>query len=71
MEERLRRLLEFRWSPYLGYAGYQRPLPWVSRQPLAGLCGGRSAAGQCAALRSYIEGAVRQGGVEPPLARVL
>jgi len=71
VEERLRRLREFRWSSYPGYAGYQRPLAWVWRQPLAGLCGGRSAEEQGAALRSYTEGAVRQGGVEPPWARVV
>ena len=71
VEERLRRLREFRWSSYLGYAGYERPLAWVWREPLAGLCGGRSAEERCNALRSYTEGAVRQGGVESPWPRVV
>jgi len=31
--ERLRRLREFGWSSYLGYAGHTRPLPWVWREP--------------------------------------
>jgi putative transposase len=69
--ERLRRLREFRWSSYPGYAGYRQPLSWVWRQPLAVLCGGRSLEEQSAALRSYTEGAVLQGGVEPPWARVI
>jgi putative transposase len=69
--ERLRRLREFPWSSYPGYAGYRPLLPWVWRRALAGLCGGRSPEEQCAALRRYTEGPLRQGSVEPPWARVV
>ena len=69
--ERVRQLREFPWSSYPGYAGYRALLPWVWRQPLAGLCGGRSPEGQCAALRNYTEGALPQGSVEPPWGRVV
>lgn len=69
--ERLRTLRDFRWSSYPGYAGYRPPLAWVWRQPLAGLCGGRTPKEQSAALRGYTEGALRQGTVEPPWSRVV
>ena len=69
--ERLRALREFRWSSYPGYAGYGRPLSWVWREPLARLCGGNGPEEQCVALRAYTEGAVLQGGVEPPWERVV
>ena len=69
--QRLRALREFRWSSYPGYMGYTRPLSWVWREPLARLCGGNSPEEQCAALRAYTEGAVVQGGVEPPWGRVV
>lgn len=69
--ERLRTLREFRWSSYPGYAGYRQPLNWVCRQPLASLCGGRSPEEQTAALRSYTEGALRQGAMEPLWERVV
>jgi hypothetical protein len=71
LAERWRRLREFPWSTYPGYAGYRRRLPWVRRQPLGRLCGGRSPEEQCAALRSYTEGALLQGSVEPPWGRVV
>jgi hypothetical protein len=61
----------FRWSSYPGYVGYTRPWSWVWREPLARLCGGNSPEEQCAALRAYTEGAVVQGGVEPPWGRVV
>ena len=65
------KLRQFRWSSYRGYAGYAAPLAWVWRRPLARLCGGRSEAEQQAALREYTEGAVAQGGLEPPWLRVV
>ena len=71
MAERLAELRQFRWSSYRGYAGYAAPLAWVWRRPLARLCGGRSEAEQQAALREYTEGAVAQGGLEPPWLRVV
>ncbi|HVV71028.1 MAG TPA: transposase [Verrucomicrobiae bacterium] len=71
MAERLRVLREYRWSSYPGYAGYRAPLDWVWRDPLQRLCGGRTPQEQCAAIRSYTEEGVRQGGVEPPWGRVV
>jgi hypothetical protein len=56
---------------YPGYAGYRPPLAWVWCQPLARLCGGNSLQEQCAAIRKHTEGALLQGGVEPPWARVV
>ena len=69
--ERLRVLREFRWSSYRGYAGYNTPLSWVWREPLARLCGGRSEADRRAALREYTEQAVRQGAVGSPWDRLV
>ena len=71
LAERLRRLHEFGWSSYPGYAGYRTPLAWVYREPLARLCGGRSNEERCAALRAYTEAAVLEGAVEPPWARLV
>ena len=71
LAERLRRLREYRWSSYSGYAGYKPPLAWVWLEPLRSLCGGRTPEQQRAALRSYTEGPVRQGGLEPPWPRVV
>ena len=69
--ERLAELRQHRWSSYRGYAGYAPPLAWVWRQPLARLCGGITEAEQQAALRQYTEGAVLQGGIEPPWNRLI
>lgn len=71
LAERLRRLREFRWSSYPGYAGYRPPLAWICQEPLAGLCGGKNQQERCAALRAYTQAAVLQGGVEPPWARLV
>ena len=64
--ERLRLLREYRWSSYPGYAGYSQPLSWVTREPLARLCGGSTEEQRRAALREYTEGPVRQGVFESP-----
>jgi putative transposase len=68
---RLRRLREYRWSSYRGYAGYCAPLSWVCGQPLDRLCGGRGESERQAALREYTEQAVRQGSVERPWDRLV
>ncbi len=44
--ERLERLRQFRWSSYRAYAGYGGGVGWLWRQPLEGLCGGRTQATQ-------------------------
>jgi hypothetical protein len=59
------------WRKGSGYAGYRPPLAWVWRQPLARFCGGNSPQQQCAAIRNYTDGALLQGGVEPPWAPML
>jgi len=64
--QRLRLLRDYPWSSYRGYAGYCAPLPWVCREPLDRLCGGRTAQERRAALREYTEQAVRQGAPERP-----
>jgi REP element-mobilizing transposase RayT len=69
--ERLRVLREYRWSSYRGYAGYEQPLSWVWRRPLASLCGGNTREERVAALRQYTEGALRQGVIEPPWQRLV
>jgi len=69
--DRLRVLREYRWSSYRGYAGYEQPLSWVWRQPLASLCGGNTKEERVAALRQYTEGARRQGVIEPPWQRLV
>jgi len=69
--QRLRRLREFGWSSYRGYAGHCALLCWVWPEPLGRLCGGRSQPERQAALRAYTEQAVRQGGVERPWDRLV
>jgi putative transposase len=69
--ERLRRLREYRWSSYRAYAGYGAAAPWLQRDPVGRLCGGRSRQEQQRALRQYTEQAVRQGGIEPPWSRLV
>ena len=69
--ERLAEWRQFRWSSYRGYAGYAAPLAWVWLEPLARLCGGSTGAERQAALREYTEGALMQGGLEPPWQRVV
>ena len=49
----------YRWSSYLGYAGYCQPPSWVRREPLARLCGGNTEEKPGAALREYTEAGVR------------
>ena len=44
---------------------------WVWQEPLARLCGGKNLEERRAALRTYTEGAVHQGGVEAPWKRVV
>jgi len=69
--ERLRLLREYRWSSYRAYAGYGAAPPWLHRDPVGRLCGGRSRQEQQRALRHYTEQAVRQGGIEPPWSRLV
>ncbi|HEV2393061.1 MAG TPA: transposase, partial [Verrucomicrobiae bacterium] len=59
--ERLRQLREFRWSSYRAYAGYGSGVPWLWRQPLDRLCGGRTQTERRAAFRAYTEQPLRQG----------
>ena len=53
VSERLARLREFRWSSYRSYAGYERGVGWLWRQPLDRLCGGKTESERRAALRQY------------------
>ena len=69
--ERLRVLREYRWSSYLGYAGYGQPLNWIWQEPLARLCGGNTEEERRAALRQYTETPLRQGVLEPPWERLV
>ena len=68
---RLSRLRQYRWSSYRSYAGYERGVQWLWRQPLDRICGGRSEAERCAALRQYTEQPVRQGVLERPWDRLV
>ena len=69
--ERLGLLREFRWSSYRAYAGYAPTAPWLTREPLDRLCGGRSLAERQEALRAYTEEGARQGVVERPWDRLV
>ena len=69
--ERLQVLREWRWSSYRAYAGYGASPPWLSREPLCRLCGGRSEPERRQALRQYTEQALQQGTLEPPWSRLL
>ena len=71
LARRLALLRQWRWSSYRAYAGYVAPPVWLWREPLGRLCGGRSEAERCAAMREYTEGAVRQGVVERPWDRLV
>ena len=69
--ERLRLLRHWRWSSYPAYAGYGPTPTWLVREPLAGLCGGRTDRERRAALRQYTEAPVRQGIMGRPWDRLL
>jgi hypothetical protein len=69
--ERLRHLRQYRWSSYRGHAGYEVGVGWLWRQPLDRICGGRTQAERCAALREYTEQPVRQGVLERPWDRLV
>jgi putative transposase len=69
--ERLTRLKQYRWSSYRGYAGYEKPVHWLLRQPLDRLCGGRSEVERRTALRQYTEQPVRQGVLDRPWDRLV
>jgi putative transposase len=68
--DRLSRLRQYRWSSYRSYAGYERGVQWLRRQPLDRICG-RSQTERCAALRQYTEQPVRQGVLERPWDRLV
>jgi hypothetical protein len=69
--ERLRLLRGYRWSSYRAYAGYCAAPPWLHRDPVARLCGGRSRQEQQSALREYTQHAVRQGAIARPWDRLV
>ena len=69
--ERLTRLRQYRWSSYRSYAGYETGVNWLWRQPLDRICGGRTPAERCAAVRQYTEQPVRQGVLERPWDRLI
>jgi hypothetical protein len=51
------------------YGGYEMGVNWLWRQPLDRICGGRTEAERCAALRQYADQPVRQGVLERPWRR--
>jgi REP element-mobilizing transposase RayT len=69
--KRLEVLRQWRWSSYRGYAGYCVPAEWLTREPLARLCGGRTETERRAALRDYTEAPLRQGVIEAPWQRLI
>jgi hypothetical protein len=71
VSDRLGRLREFRWSSYRSYAGYDRGVGWLWRQPLDRICGGKTESERRAALRQYTEQPVSQGVLERPWDRLV
>ena len=71
LADRLSRLREFRWSSYRSYAGYDRGVGWLWRQPLDRICGGKTDSERRAAFRQYTEQPIRQGVVERPWDRLV
>jgi REP element-mobilizing transposase RayT len=69
--ERLTRLRQYRWSSYRSYAGYEKGAHWLWRRPLDRICGGRTEAERCAAVRQYTEQPIRQGVLERPWDRLV
>jgi len=69
--ERLGRLRQFRWSSFRSYAGYDRGVGWLWRQPLDRICGGKTEAERRVAFRQYTEQPVRQGVLERPWERLV
>ena len=68
VKQRLQVLAAYRWSSWLAYAGQGAGPGWLSTGVVGRLCGGRSRTEQRAALRSYTERPIREGGVENPWA---
>jgi putative transposase len=69
--QRLEILRRWKWSSYPAYAGFCDAPPWLTREALGILCGGKSAKERQSALRSYTEQAVREGLPEAPWERLI
>lgn len=59
--ERLRVLRDYRWSSYGAYVGLRACPAWLTRQPLLGASGGRTAGEQRKAFEAYHEAPLREG----------
>jgi hypothetical protein len=65
VQERLKRLRQFRWSSFGAYAGYVKTPAWLETHDVLRQGGGRLGE-QRARYRSYVEAAVREGSAERP-----
>jgi REP element-mobilizing transposase RayT len=66
IRRRLFALQEFRWSSWRIYTGAEARPPWFDWQVIGAGCGGRNRTERMAALKSYTEKPIRQGGLESP-----
>lgn len=69
--ERLRVLRDYRWSSYGAYVGLRACPAWLTRQPLLGASGGRTAGEQRKAFEAYHEAPLREGRLERVWDRVV
>jgi putative transposase len=65
IQERLRRLRQYRWSSYRAYAGWEKAPPWLDCQEVLAFGGGR-ASERRVRYRASAEDVVREGAVEQP-----
>ncbi len=70
VEQRLKRLRQYRWSSYRAYVGAAEAARWLTTHVVLGMTGGGSRGERQRAYRQYVEEAVRQGLVESPWERV-
>lgn len=64
LEERLKRLREYRWSSYQAYAGRQKPPSWLACAPILAFCGSRRPTEQRREYRRFVESGVGPDGEE-------
>jgi REP element-mobilizing transposase RayT len=70
VEQRLKRLRQYRWSSYRAYVGWAGPPRWLTTRVVLAMAGGRSWSERQKAYRQYVEEAVREGLAESPWERV-
>jgi putative transposase len=71
VRERLKWLVEYRWSSYPAHIGMEKAPEWLCTDLVVGMCGGRTAAERQRAMRKFTEEPVREGLAASPWENLL